>query len=87
MLKPKVKKEVIEKQKIHETDTGSTDVQIGLLTERIKELVLHLKKNPKDFSSKRGLLKIVAQRKKLLEYLKKDNPKRHKELLKKIDLK
>ena len=87
MLLPAKKEKLIKEYKIHETDTGSTEVQIALLTERITELVLHLKKNPKDFSSKRGLLKIVAQRKKLLEYLKNEDEKRYKEVIKKIGLK
>ena len=87
MFLPAKKEKLIKEYKIHETDTGSTEVQIALLTERITELVLHLKKNPKDFSSKRGLLKIVAQRKKLLEYLKNEDEKRYKEVIKKIGLK
>jgi len=87
MVKPKEKQELIEKFKIHEKDTGSSEVQIALLTEKITELVLHLKKNPKDFSSKKGLLKIVAQRKRLLEYLKNESKKRHAEIIKKLGLK
>ncbi len=87
MLKPQKKEKLIKEYKIHETDTGSTEVQIALLTERIAELVSHLKKNPKDFGSKRGLLTIVAQRKKLLEYLKSESDKRYKELAKKLGIK
>jgi small subunit ribosomal protein S15 len=87
MLLPEEKQKLIEKYKIHNKDTGSSEVQIALLSERIAELVLHLKKNPKDFSSKRGLLRIVAQRKKLLEYLKNEDEKRYKELAKKLGLK
>ena len=87
MIEKEEKEKLIKGYKIHETDTGSPEVQIALLTEKIKELVLHLKKNPKDFSSKRGLLKIVAQRKRLLEYLKNEGEKRYKEVIKKIGLK
>ncbi len=87
MTKQKEKKELIEKYKIHEKDTGSSEIQIALLTEKITELVLHLKKHPKDFSSKRGLLKIVAQRKRLLKYLKDENKRRYGELTKKLGLK
>jgi len=87
MIPKEEKQKLIEKYKIHNKDTGSSEVQIALLSERIAELVLHLKKNPKDFGSKRGLLKIVAQRKKLLEYLKNEDEKRYKELIKKLGLK
>jgi small subunit ribosomal protein S15 len=87
MTEKEEKQKLIEKYKIHNKDTGSSEIQIALLTERINELVLHLKKNPKDFSSKRGLLKIVSQRKRLLEYLKNEDEKRYKELIKKLGLK
>lgn len=87
MLKPEEKIKIIEKYKLHQADTGSTEVQIALLTEEIKRLVLHLKKHPKDFHSKRGLLKMVGKRKKLLNYLKKENEKSYKSLIKKLGLK
>ena len=86
MLKPEEKIKAIKDYKIHETDTGSSEVQIALLTEEIKRLVLHLKKSPKDFASKRGLLKMVATRRKFLNYLKKNNARRYNAFTKKIGL-
>ncbi len=87
MLKSDKKEKILKEYKIHERDTGSSDVQIALLSEKIKELLLHLKKHPKDIHSKRGLLKMVAKRRKLLNYLKKDNIRRYNAILKKIGLK
>jgi len=87
MLTPEEKTKIIKKYKLHETDTGSAPVQIALLTEEIKRLVLHLKRYPKDFHSKRGLLKMVAKRRKFLSYLKEENPKQYTAILKKIGLK
>lgn len=87
MLTPEEKEKVIKKYKLHETDTGSPEVQITLLTEEIKRLLLHLKKHSKDFHSKRGLLKMVSKRRKLLGYLKKENVRRYNSLIKKIGLK
>jgi len=87
MLKTETKAKIIKKHAIHETDTGSPDVQIALLSEEIDKLVSHLKKHPKDFHSKRGLIKMVVKRKKLLAYLKKDNEKRYNDIVKKTGLK
>lgn len=87
MLTPEEKTKLVKKYKLHEKDTGSPEVQIALLTEEIKGLVLHFKKHPKDFHSKRGLLKMVAKRKKLLNYLKKEGKKRYSVLIKKVGLK
>jgi len=87
MLEPKEKEKIIQKHKLHETDTGSPEVQVVLLTEEIKKLLLHLKKHAKDFHSKRGLLKMVSKRRQLLNYLKKENVKRYNGLIKKIGLK
>jgi len=86
MLTPEEKKKIIEKYKLHDLDTGSPEVQIALLTEEIKRLLLHLRKHPKDFHSKRGLLKMVAKRRKLLNYLKKEDIRRHNSISKKIGL-
>ena len=77
MLTQEEKLKVIKKYKLHETDTGSPEVQIALLTEEIERLLLHLKKHSKDFHSKRGLLKMVAKRRELLKYLKKEDTRRH----------
>jgi small subunit ribosomal protein S15 len=87
MLTAEEKSKIIKKYKLHESDTGSPEVQVAVLTEEIKRLLLHLKKHPKDFHSKRGLLKMVAKRKGLLNYLKKENTKRYNNLIKKIGLK
>ena len=69
MLKTKKKQAVIKKTQIHEKDTGSSNVQISLLTERINELTKHLKKNKKDESSRRGLLRLVSKRRAHEKYL------------------
>jgi len=87
MLDNKEKEKIIKKIKVHESDTGSFEVQIALVNEEIKKLVLHLKKHPKDHSSKRGLLKMVAKRRKLLKNLKEEDVKRYNSLIKKIDVK
>ena len=87
MLKKEKKSELIKTHAIHETDTGSSDVQIALLSQRIDELVSHLKDHPKDLHSKRGLVSMVIKRKKLLGYLKTEDEKRYKEIVKKIGLK
>ena len=87
MLTPEEKTKIIEKYKTHKADTGSAEIQIALLTEEIKELVSHLKSHPKDFHSKRGLLKMVAKRRKFLNRLKEENPKRYKGIIEQIGLK
>jgi len=87
MLTPKEKSKIIEKYKLHKLDTGSSEVQIALLCEEIRRLALHLKKHPKDNHSRRGLLMMVAKRKKLLDYLKREDEKRYNSLVKKLGLK
>lgn len=87
MLKAEQKEKLIKKYKIHDTDTGSSEVQIALLTEEINRLLSHLKKHAKDLHSKRGLIKMVIKRKKLLGYLKKESEKRYNNIIKKIGLK
>ncbi|MDP2909579.1 MAG: 30S ribosomal protein S15 [bacterium] len=87
MLTPEQKENLIKDYKIHDVDTGSPEVQIALLTEEIKRLLLHLKKHTKDIHSKRGLLKMVSKRKTLLNYLKKESAKRYNAILKKVGLK
>jgi len=71
---------------LHENDTGSADVQVALLTRRITQLTEHLKGHAKDHSSRRGLLKMVATRRSLLDYLSKSNSERYKSLLAKLNL-
>lgn len=87
MLTSEEKTKIIEKYKLHKLDTGSSEVQIALLSEEIKRLLSHLKKHPKDFHSKRGLLKMVAKRRGLLKYLKKENQRRYNKTVKAIGLK
>lgn len=80
------KKEVIEANKTHETDTGSPEVQVAILTERIKNLTEHFKIHKKDHHSRRGLLMLVGQRKRLLAYLKKTDIGRYRALIEKLGL-
>ena len=79
-------KEIIESLKTHEKDVGSSEVQIGMLSKKINYLSDHFKKNKNDKHSTRGLLKAVNQRKRLLEYLKKNNLKSYKNILEKLNL-
>jgi small subunit ribosomal protein S15 len=81
-----VKTKVIEEFRTHERDTGSADVQIALLTQRINLLTEHLQKNVKDHSSRRGLLKMVGQRRRLLDYLHDTDTTRYQALTKKLKL-
>ena len=81
------KKEVIQKFAEHEKDTGSCNVQIAILTERINSLTDHFKSHKKDFNSRVGLLRMVGKRKRLLDYLKKENPEKYRELTDKLSLK
>ena len=86
MLTARKKKIIINEHKGHDTDTGSTAVQIGLLTRQISDLTGHLKKNAKDNISRRGLLKMVGKRRRLLSYLEKTDSKTYNSLRKKLDL-
>ncbi len=87
MLKPKEKGKIIKKFKTHKTDTGSSEIQIAILTEEIKKLSDHLKEHPKDNSSRRGLLKMVIKRKRLLDYLTKNSKRKYNVLVKKLNIK
>lgn len=80
------KKEIITEFKTHESDTGSPEVQIAILTHRINELNAHLKDHDKDHHSRRGLLKMVGQRRNLLNYLKNKDVTRYRELIQKLGL-
>ncbi len=75
------KHELINEYQIHETDTGSADVQVAMLTTRINQLSAHLKTNKKDHSSRRGLLKMIGQRKRLLAYILKQDQTRYRALI------
>jgi len=87
MLTKRVKSAVIKKTARHDADTGSADVQVAILTRKIEELTSHLKKNPKDFHSRRGLLQMVADRRAHLRYLEKNDKRRYNAVLKKTGLK
>jgi small subunit ribosomal protein S15 len=80
------KEEITKKFQLHEKDTGSADVQIAILTERIAELTEHLKLAPKDFGSRLALLKLVGQRRKLLDYLNSTDTKRYQTLIARLNL-
>lgn len=87
MIDKKKKQQIIKKFAIHDNDTGSSEVQIALLTEEIKNLTEHLKNHKKDFSSRRGLLRKVSERRKLLRYLEKENGESFEALVKRLKLK
>lgn len=86
MLTPQQKTKILTQYRVHEKDTGSPEAQIALFSEEIVHLTKHLKKHGKDNSSRMGLLKMVAKRKRLLDYLKREDPKRHASILKKLGL-
>jgi len=86
MLTPNKKKRIIEKFKTHATDTGSPQVQIAILTEEVKELTEHLKLHKKDFSSRRGLIKKVGERRRLMKYLKREDQKSYDDLMGKLKI-
>jgi len=86
MLKTKKKVSIIKKAQTHEKDTGSSEVQVAVLTERIHELTSHLKKHQKDNHSRRGLIQMVADRRSHLKYLEKKNKTRYNALVKKLAL-
>lgn len=83
---PEVKKELIEKHKKHDTDTGSPEVQIGLLTHRISYLTEHLKAHKKDHHSRRGLLMLVGKRRRLLNYVKRSDVQRYRSIIETLGL-
>lgn len=85
-LATQTKKSVVDKYKTHEGDTGSPEVQVALLTERITYLTEHFKTHAKDHHSRRGLLKIVGQRRRMLDYLKSKDPSRYTKLIKDLGI-
>ncbi|KND46899.1 MAG: ribosomal protein S15 [Parcubacteria bacterium C7867-004] len=87
MLTKRVKTAVIKDAAIHESDNGSAPVQVAILTRKIEELTNHLKKNKKDFHSRRGLLQMVADRRSHLRYLEKNDKRRYSTIVKKLGLK
>jgi len=80
------KNEIIDSNKLHEKDTGSSEVQVALLSERISYLTEHFKTHKKDHHSRRGLIIMVSQRRKLLKYLKRNDEKRYKAIIKKLGI-
>ena len=86
MLDTERRKEIIGKYKVHETDTGSPEVQIALLSARIEYLTGHFKAHKKDHHSRRGLLKLVGQRRRLLDYLKKKDVERYRSVIQRLGL-
>lgn len=87
MLDKNKKQQIIKKFQTHVGDTGSNEVQIAILVAEIEELADHLKKHPKDHSSRRGLLRKVSGRRNLMRYLKKENPESYEKLVKKLKIK
>jgi small subunit ribosomal protein S15 len=85
-LNPTQKQSIIETYKVHEKDTGSPEVQVALLTERIKSLTEHFKRYAKDHNSRRGLLILVGTRRRLLGYLKENNVERYRKLIESLGL-
>jgi small subunit ribosomal protein S15 len=86
VLTSKEKKELIDKFKLHESDTGSPEVQVGLLTHRISYLTEHLKTHKKDHHTRRGLLMLVGQRRRLLNYVKNKDVQRYRDIVKTLGL-
>nr|WP_313791029.1 30S ribosomal protein S15 [Peptoniphilus equinus] len=86
MLNKEAKQQIIEDYKLHEGDTGSAEVQIAILTNRINELNVHLKEHKKDHHSRRGLLKMVGKRRNLLRYLRNKDIDRYRELIQKLGI-
>ncbi len=86
MLDKNKKQKIIEKYKTHESDTGSPQVQIAILTEEVKELTTHLRQHKKDFSSRRGLIKKVTERRRLMRYLKREDNKAYEQLVEDLKL-
>ncbi|MDP2653948.1 MAG: 30S ribosomal protein S15 [Candidatus Omnitrophota bacterium] len=80
------KSEIIDNHKLHAKDTGSAAVQIAILTKRITDLTDHMKVYRKDFHSRRGLLMMIGKRRRLLSYLKSNNPQQYEELIQKLDI-
>ncbi|UCF04818.1 MAG: 30S ribosomal protein S15 [bacterium] len=85
-LPREVKKDVIGRFRLHDRDSGSPEVQIALLTERINSLTEHFKVHKKDYASRRGLLKLVGRRRKLLDYLKNNKIEKYREIIKELSL-
>lgn len=86
MLRKEEKTQVIENNRLHETDTGSAEVQVAILTKRIEELTEHLKANKNDHHSRRGLLKMVGRRRNMLNYMAKKDINRYRATIEKLGI-
>jgi small subunit ribosomal protein S15 len=86
MITVERKKEIVKDLQSHKTDTGSSAVQVGVMTERIRELTEHLKSNKHDFMARRGLLQLVGKRRKLLQYIAKEDGQAYLNLIKKLGI-
>lgn len=86
MAMPKVKNEIIQMFKQNDADTGSLEVQVALLTDRINKLNIHFKKNIHDFGSKRGLLKMVGRRRRFLSYIERHDVAKYKDIIARLEL-
>ena len=80
------KQEIMSEHQVHATDTGSSEVQVAMLTERISQLSKHLKQNKKDHSSRRGLLQVISRRKRLLSYINKKDPEKYRALIERLGI-
>jgi small subunit ribosomal protein S15 len=85
-LLKEVKQRLIGQHRLHEKDTGSTDVQIAVLTQQINSLITHFQLHKKDHHSKQGLLKMISRRRKLLDYLKRCDPGRYKKIIQTLEI-
>jgi small subunit ribosomal protein S15 len=85
-VETEVKGRLIAEHKLHDTDTGSPEVQVAIFSERISQLTEHLKQNPKDHHSRRGLLLLVGKRRRLLDYLSRSNVQRYRALIAKLGI-
>ncbi len=85
-LTQKRKQELITEYQVHETDTGSSELQVAMLTERINQLTQHLKNNDKDHSSRRGLLKMIGRRRRLLSYINQKNSENYQKLIARLGI-
>ncbi|PKN73152.1 MAG: 30S ribosomal protein S15 [Candidatus Cloacimonetes bacterium HGW-Cloacimonetes-3] len=85
-LTPEAKTAIMVEFKLHESDTGSPEVQVAMLTRRIKDITEHLKVHAKDFSTRRGLLKLIGQRRRLLDYLKRKDISRYRSIIKALGI-
>ena len=85
-MEPQKKQEIIEEYKLHDNDTGSPEVQVAILTERINELTEHFKVHKQDHNSRRGLLKLVGQRRRLLDYMKQKDVERYRTTIERLGI-